>query len=464
MPLGRLLAVVAGTVVVAGLVVLQPWSPWTRRTRASDATAVESPPVKPPVVLVDANNETISIEPELIGSMGLTFGVVSPAPATRPLRMNGQLALDPGRLVHVQSRFPGEVVSVHPDPAIGRVPQVGDRVKKGQILAEIWSKEVGEKKSDLVDAISNLFLHESILDKLRKLQDGAVPLRTVEEMRRTYEADLITVTRLRRTLRSWRISEEELREIDAEARRLHEAALHPREPSQGVPEVADPARELRWAEIDVIAPTDGIILEKNMTVGDTIDPSFDLFKIADLSRMRVMAYVFEEDLPRLLSLPMDLRTWQVEWHTGQTDGEVAAEIDVIGHVVDPNQHTAVVSGWIENPKQSLRVGQFISATVEIPAEKNAVVVPTSAIIDQGTRAYVLVADNVEGTRLSRRKVKVLRRSGDLVWLTRESGGAGESGRVKALEPGERIVTSGTVELHSRLVQLLNQATSTQANE
>lgn len=461
---GRVLAAVAGTVAIAGLMVLQPWSPWTRRTRADDEVVAASPPEKAPVVLLDAASETIAIERELIGAMGLTFGVVSPAPTTRPLRMNGQLALDPGRLVHVQSRFPGEVVSVRIDATTGRVPQVGDHVQKGQVLAEIWSKEVGEKKSDLVDAISNLFLHESILDKLRKLQDGAVPLRTVEEMRRTYEADLITVTRLRRTLRSWRISEEELKEIDAEARRLHEAALHPREPSQGVPEVTDPSRESRWAEIDVIAPTDGIILEKNMTVGDTIDPSFDLFKIADLSRMRVMAYVFEEDLPRLLSLPAGERKWRVEWHTGLTDGDLTAEIDVIGHVVDPNQHTAVVSGWIENPRQALRVGQFISATVEIPAEKNAVVVPTSAIIDQGARAYVLVADDLEGTRLSRRKVKVLRRSGDLVWLTREPETAEESGRVRALEPGQRIVTSGTVELHSRLVQLLNQATSPQANE
>ena len=450
--------------VVAGAMIFRPWDGAVLKTRASEQPE-RTAEVRPTVELVDSTTETIAIDPDLISGMGLEFDTVQSAPPTRPLKMNGQLALDPGRLVHVQSRFGGEVVSERIDPATGHAPQVGDKVHKGQVLAEIWSKEVGEKKSDLVDAISNLFLHESVLEKLRKLQDGAIPLRSIEEMRRTYESDLIAVTRLRRTLRSWRISEDELHEIDIEARRLHEAALNPRDPAKGIPEVADAAREQRWAEIDVISPTEGVILEKNMTVGDTIDSAADLFKIADLSRMRVMVYVFEEDLPRLLGLSPEQRRWRIDWHTNTSDGYSVEPIDSIGHVVDPNQHTAVVTGWIGNPDLVLRVGQFVSATVEIPAERDAVVVPTSAIIDQGERAYVLVAENPEGTRLSRRKVNVLRRTGDSIWLS-PSRPRGDQPRAEnpvrpvndsALRPGDRVVVNGAVELHFSLLQKLAQA-------
>jgi len=48
----------------------------------------------------------------------------------------------------------------------------------------------------------------------------------------------------------------------------------------------------------------GVILEKNFTVGDIVDTTHDMFKIADLSRLGVMANVYEEDLPKLVALAL----------------------------------------------------------------------------------------------------------------------------------------------------------------
>ncbi|WP_432490593.1 efflux RND transporter periplasmic adaptor subunit, partial [Flavonifractor plautii] len=64
-----------------------------------------------------------------------------------------------------------------------------------------------------------------------------------------------------------------------------------------------------WAEIDIRSPLDGVILEKNLTVGDIIrtDQDHDLFKVADLSRLVVAANVYEEDIPTLTALPDDQR-------------------------------------------------------------------------------------------------------------------------------------------------------------
>ena len=50
------------------------------------------------------------------------------------------------------------------------------------------------------------------------------------------------------------------------------------------------------------APFAGVVLEKNITTGDIVDTNLDLFKVADLDRLGVMADVYEEDLPALESL------------------------------------------------------------------------------------------------------------------------------------------------------------------
>ena len=51
--------------------------------------------------------------------------------------------------------------------------------------------------------------------------------------------------------------------------------------------------------MEVRCPFDGMVLEKNIVAGDIVDTNLDLFKIADLSVLGVMANVYEEDLPAL---------------------------------------------------------------------------------------------------------------------------------------------------------------------
>ena len=69
--------------------------------------------------------------------------------------------------------------------------------------------------------------------------------------------------------------------------------------------------EQHWAEVEIRAPFDGVILERNATLGDIVTTDLDLFKIADLSKLGVMVNAFEEDLPSLEALPPDARQWTV---------------------------------------------------------------------------------------------------------------------------------------------------------
>src|SRR5262249_56338481 len=76
-------------------------------------------------------------------------------------------------------------------------------------------------------------------------------------------------------------------------------------------EQRDRAHDRDWAKVEVRSPLEGTILEKNVTVGDIVDTATDLYKIADLRTLAVWAHVYEDDLPALLALPPDQRTWGV---------------------------------------------------------------------------------------------------------------------------------------------------------
>jgi len=76
-----------------------------------------------------------------------------------------------------------------------------------------------------------------VLQRLRSLKEGVVPLARLQESERDYAADKIEIERLKRTLRSWQIQESELTAIEAEAQRIIEESL-----SKAGTQVADRGR------------------------------------------------------------------------------------------------------------------------------------------------------------------------------------------------------------------------------
>ena len=116
-----------------------------------------------------------------------------------------------------------------------------------------------------------------------------------------------------------------------------------------------------WARLEIRPPLDGVILEQNVSVGDLVKVGHDLFKIADLSTLGVMAEVYEEDLPLVESLAATDRNWTIYVASHTRNVGIAGRFDVIGRVVDPRKHTATVFGWVSNAGGNLRIGQLIHA-------------------------------------------------------------------------------------------------------
>ena len=210
-----LIVVVLAVVVTVGTV----FAPWLTRYLAPPAQAANGGPEA--VVQLVAGKDAICLPPEMAAKLGIQTCTVESSSSPVMLEMSGTLMLDADRLSHVHARFPGEIVEL--GRGDGRSPAVcfGQRVRKGQLLAVIWSRDLGEKKSDLIDALSQLRVDEDSLARISKAAaEGSVPERILRDTERKVEADRIAVSRAVRILQSWRISKEEIDQVRAEADRL----------------------------------------------------------------------------------------------------------------------------------------------------------------------------------------------------------------------------------------------------
>ncbi len=235
----------------------------------------------------------------------------------------------------------------------------------------------------------------------------------------------------------------------AEAEKIHQIAE--KEHHTHLP--ADLAIDKSWAEVEVRTPMDGIILEKNIVAGDIVDTSLDLFKIADLSVLGVMANVYEEDLPTVEALPSADRNWLVQLKSQPNDQGIAGEYSLISSLVDPNQHTGALIGWLENNDGQLRAGQFITASIDVPCAEVDVVVPDEAVIQDGSQCVVFVGEDASGRRVTRRVVALASRGDDVVYIRSHPTPAEQAAGCQPLLPDEWVVASGTIELDGALERL-----------
>ena len=188
-----------------------------------------------------------------------------------------------------------------------------------------------------------------------------------------------------------------------------------------------------------------------------------LFKIADLQKLVALTYAYEEDLPDLLRLPRPI-PWQVRAATDVPEGVLTTGgVDLIGPIIDPNQHTALVMGRVDNPgpDRPLRAGQFITATISLPPPDNVVAVPATAVVETGSESVVFVQPDLKKPIYSMRRVAVTaRKATEIDVLSQLLGNDGT--RYQALHPGEWVVTEGAILLKATLedVQQREEANKT----
>lgn len=182
--------------------------------------------------------------------------------------------------------------------------------------------------------------------------------------------------------------------------------------------------------IQVVAPRDGFVVEKNVIEGQMLDRGAEIYRIADLATVWVLADIYESDLPfikvgqeatvRLSYLP---------------DRAFTGKVTYIYPTVDEKTRAVKVRMQFYNPGYFLKPGMYASAEIHAELDPDAVLVPDTAILRSGETNTVFVAQ-AEGT-FEPRTVSI---------GPRGSGGVFQV--LGGLKPGERVVTSAQFLLDS----------------
>ena len=208
-----------------------------------------------------------------------------------------------------------------------------DQVAKGDLLAVFYSVDVGSKKNDLLNALVQLELDQHILDKVEAHREAVAEWYYLTQLQQV-QKDRNEINRAINNLKTWDIPQEDIDALHEEARKIaadKDAWLKTPEGrwvkgenlAKGTQ--ASPGKEKEdenpWGRVALRAPFDGVIVEKNLHVGEmVVDNTVNLFQIADVSRLRVIVHCPEDELPTLEALHGDERRWTVRTVGAPPDG------------------------------------------------------------------------------------------------------------------------------------------------
>jgi RND family efflux transporter MFP subunit len=319
----------------------------------------------------------IKVTAERQRSLGVRTSVVEEKVISRTVRTSGQITPDETRIAHVHVKTQGWVENVYVD-------FVGQLVKKGQPLFTIYSPDLVATQE------------EYLIAKRGQQSLGASPYKDVADGSRS----LLASARQRLVL--WDLSEAQIRHLD---------------------ESGEVNRT-----VTVYSPVTGYVTERKAFPHTSVTPDLDLYVVADLSRVWVMADVYESELPYVKVGQQ--ATIKLSYIPGKTyTGRVTYSYPML----DPQTHTAKVRIDVANPGLMLKPNMFSDVELQISYGKH-VVVPQEAVLNSGTRQSVFVVH--EDGKFEPREVTV----GPTVdgYTIIEFG----------LEKGETVVTSGNFLLDS----------------
>jgi Cu(I)/Ag(I) efflux system membrane fusion protein len=315
----------------------------------------------------------VSIPPAKQQLIGVKLATAELRDLSRTIRTTGRVTADERRVAQVRAKFEGFIDALY-------VNFTGQPVRRGEPLLAIYSPDLLATQNELLLAERN---HS---DLGRTLADAA-----------------------RARLRLWDMSAADVDRVARSGKPMRDVVLR--------------------------SPVSGVVTTKNAVAGARVMPADMLYEITDLSRVWVLADVYESELDTVrVGTPAQVVA------AGQT---LAGRVTFIGPVVAAQTRTASVRIELDNAAGLLKPEMFVDVILQQPAGQS-VAVPDSAVMNTGTRSVVFVARG-DGTFEPR----------DVTTGARADGFYAIRSGVQA---GERVVVDANflVDSESRLKSALSQ--------
>lgn len=379
----------------------------------------------PPTTAESAEHEdelppgTVELTAE--GLKNAQLAVVSATAQRLPafIDVTGAVTADDARVAHIRPLARGLIEQVW--------VRLGERVRKGQPLATYDNIQLGELVGEYLSARAVLRQSEADLEvKKRVVERGRALIKLEAIAQQTLdlrEAELETAeAAVARDQAAVSRIEEQLHRFG-----LSDADLARLSPSDG----NSPHREASHAVLR--APFDGVVTKYDVALGEVAEPERELFTVADLSSVWVLADVYERDITKVRA-GIDA-TVRVETYPDRT---FAGRITYVADLIDPQTRTAKARVVVPNADTALKLDMFARVSIPTADEREAIVVPAAAVQSVDNQTIVFVREN--DTRFVRRDVEVGATAGDQVEI--RSG----------LKAGERLAAAGSFYLKTALLR------------
>ena len=324
---------------------------------------------------------TVTIPQERLQMIGVKYEQVTKRQLEKQIRTVGRVAVDERRLAKVTIKFHGWIEQLF-------VNATGDQVKKGQSLFAIYSPDLVATQEEYLLALqSRTQLGES---KIPEVATGS--------------KDLLESTRHR--LHLWDIGEEHIRELERTKQVTKTLPLH--------------------------SPISGTVINKSILQGAHVEPGEELYTIADLSRVWILADIYEYELSFVkkgqkaaVSLSYDPGT------------VLTGQVGFIYPTLDPKTRTAKVRFELNNADEKLKPDMYANVELRVPMGAR-LAIPQEAIIESGQKQIVFLHRG--GGKLEPRLIKTGVKTGEWTEV------------LEGVSEGDHIVTSANflIDSESRL--------------
>ena len=407
------------------------------------------------------------VSPETAAHIGLETAEVDFGEVQEVLRLTGVVRPVPDQVQAIASRIGGTVLKV--------TVQVGDTVRRGDLLVEIDSPQLGQfiyearkldseyfqllgelagarsRVEELVVEVDSASEQASIVDKeYARLQsnNGAVAVNVLSTkqaavVRARSEARLreIQLSLAHRQLDSM-TKQAEAMDQSREALRQVIASIRDEAGTEAPKHIAvaddanlmfagaDEESPQRLGLVRLYAPMSGVVTARDVSIGEGIEAGQTLLEVADYSRVQIEGELPESLVDRLG--PAAGNRVRIRRVGGSADEPIGVgEVRFISPVIDPVKRTTHLIIVADNARGLLRDGLYVDLSVVLRQELSAIVVPVSAVVTDGPMHFVFVKE------------------GDLYKKQDINPGARDDRVVEVLEgvlPGDVIVTRGAYSL------------------
>jgi membrane fusion protein, heavy metal efflux system len=340
----------------------------------------------------------VSLTPEAIDRAGIKIAEAKAQSSFSGLTVPGTVMSNAYRDTKVNALVGGIVRQV--------MVELGAEVHRGTPLAVIFSSELADAQMKYLSMRAMLEADHQKLERTQQLVAlGAASRQELEETTAVHTGHETEVAAARQRLLLLGLSSERVARLET------------------APQVV--------SEVTVTSPADGLVIARSVNPGQVINAGQELFVVTDLSTVWVIGDLYERDFSRVrVGSPATITL------PSMPDRSVKGRVAYIDPRVDPATRTAKVRVEVPNRGGDLRLGMFVTMSIQTGTTERMTVVPRAAVQTIGDRSVVYVPAEGEEGKFVERAVKVGPPAGEFVPV------------LSGLKPGDKVVTDGSFYLRA----------------